>query len=1609
MTKSKKYFLIYSLLVLISNQVYSQIGTDPIGDQNGNNAYFRDADGDGYGNPNQRRISSSQPSGYVSNNLDINDNNRLITNTPPKRFYEDKDRDGYGNLNINVYQSAKPVDYVLQAGDCDDTKAEINPNTLWYRDADGDSWGDENRVQRQCTKPVGYVLRQGDYDDSTALITNIAPRNYYRDNDNDGYGEYNTKTYQSIKPSGYVLNGDDCNDNDSVRHPNTLWYRDADGDGYGTDTAIIDSSEPTKRQCIQPLGYALTNNDLNDGNNLINDIPPKNYYRDADRDGYGDSRTETYRSYPPNDTYTYVLNGDDYDDSTVLITNIVPKNYYRDTDRDGYGDPSTVTFRSNPPNDTYTYVLNGDDYDDTTALITNIAPKNYYRDIDRDGYGDPRTETYRSIPPTDGYIYVLDGNDCNDNDSNINPETLWYSDNDGDGFGNPNEAQQSCTQPQGYALNNLDQCPTEIGIYDGCVERIYKLEITNTQNYTINQVPQVPMLEEDEIRYNKDIIESITYYDGLGRPEQQIAIKASPTHQDIVTPIAYDEYGRQTKEYLPYESSSPVGSYKQVNIEEDIQRYYQEKYPNDFIGVPTNKVNAYSEKQYDRSILNRVIEQAAPGKLWQITENGQTKGTIKYNYTGNELTESIRYFQVAFREGNSEKPYLVYKRPYITGELYKTITKDENWDSSKGKDHTTEEFTDKQGQVILKRTYNHQVPHDTYYVYDDYGNLTYVVPPKVTTTDGVSQSELAELCYQYKYDYRNRLIEKKIPGKGWEYIVYNKLDQPVLTQDANQRTSNQWLFTKYDAFGLVAYTGQVVVDKSRTAMQEEVYKEKYTQWEEKAAPRAVDHLNLYYSQNAYPQTGITLHTVNYYDDYEYDRFGFFPPVAVYGKTLSSSTKGLQTSSVIRVLGTNQWIVTLNYYDQKGRIVCTQSKNQYLETIDLVDLKLDFVGKVIESKTTHTKGSNSPIITIDKFTYDHVGRLLTQTQKINNQDEEQILANHYDELGQLHQKEIGGTAENSLQTVDYTYNIRGWLKGINDTENLENDLFGFKINYTTPEQNLGAVGLYNGNISETIWKTANDHQKRGYGYQYDALNRITNARSNSGRYDLNNVGYDKMGNIRNLQRTGHLNEAATSFGMMDNLTYSYDTGNKLISVNDAVTQPFGFKKYAHTGNDYEYDVNGNMTIDRNKGITNISYNHLNLPTGVNIANTEHNGNISYVYDATGIKQKKIATEGSNTTTTEYAGNYIYKNGVLEFFNHPEGYIEPKGDETFDYIYQYKDHLGNIRVSYQDLDNNGSIDQNTEIKEEKNYYPFGLEHRGYNNVVNGLENNYKNFQGQEKHEELCLNWLSFKYRFYDPSLARFHNVDPLAQEYAYQSPYNFSENRVIDGIELEGAERLSIHNWVRNREITTVRNNHPSGAHMNVATAQVVARHPIASYNVGSVERGGTNISSVVGRIARHSASNNNMSVGEGSERNALRHATWIATITSNYGEKAAENIGNAHEGVTLGANANVDFSQPAPDNLSGADSVVDFLNNEIGREIGAELGADATPMDAAIKALDVQLNEGLWTATTDSKGNITISRQKITQKQYNAAIKTLKTLDQNGMSSADRKSLEEDEK
>ena len=965
-----------------------------------------------------------------------------------------------------------------------------------------------------------------------------------------------------------------------------------------------------------------------------------------------------------------------------------------------------------------------------------------------------------------------------------------------------------------------------------CIEGYAQTTPSQDKNYIHTIVYKEPFQESSLNTVTADKrVETIVYFDDLGRTSQTVGIRAGGQEQDVISFNKYDTYGRENKVYLPYARAINNGSFDNNSLNATQNFYNTSKYE--------NTTNPYSEVVFEDSPLGRVLEQGAPGSDWQVNSNSDTDRTVKLKYQVNTTFDAVKQFDVTHPNNNFEETELYLSGNYANGELTKSVIIDENWQPNQtyDKDHTTEEYTNRLGQLILKRNYNKNLIHDTYYVYDDFGNLTYVIPPlaneqnvtseanissniivnssntlnlnasnSITLTPGFhaqmgssfsalitaanSNDVINNLCYVYRYDKRNRIIETKTPGKGWEYIVYDILDRPILSQDAKMRITNTWLFTKYNKLGKVLYTGEYTYTPSgnnensgRLEMQNIVNSQANPKWHETIGTTTVDGMAIEYTNQSYPTSNLTLYTIHYYDDYNLNTagIGLSLPTTILGQQVSSKIKSLATASKVRVLGTNQWETIVTYYDKKGRPIYVANNNAYLSTIDITKIRYDFVGQMLESENSHTKSGTS-IVTNNTFAYDHAGRILTQQQTINGGTPELIVNNIYDEMGRLESKKVGGTVaatpinSNGLQTIDYAFNIRGWLKEINNPDNLGNDLFGFKIGY-----NQGSNALYNGNISQTNWKTASVNPTSNpvsntYNYTYDALSRIISATDNTGNYNLSGINYDKNGNIQTLERKA-------VGGLMDKLSYNYDAGNKLKSVADAIIGTLGnegFKDGNTSGDDYIYDENGNMLKDLNKGIsTNMVYNHLNLPTQVTLTG----GDIQYVYDATGKKLKKIITEGSSVKTIEYAGKYIYENNILKFFSHAEGYIQPNGSNGYDYIYQYKDHLGNNRLSYKD--NNGTL----EIVEENNYYPFGLKHMGYNNVIsantNSVASKFK-FNGKEQEKALGYNLYEMDVRSLDPALGRWTTIDPVTHH--SMSTYNAFDNNPVLVADPSGADGM-----------------------------------------------------------------------------------------------------------------------------------------------------------------------------------------------------------------------------
>ena len=838
---------------------------------------------------------------------------------------------------------------------------------------------------------------------------------------------------------------------------------------------------------------------------------------------------------------------------------------------------------------------------------------------------------------------------------------------------------------------------------------------------------------------------NIDYFDGLGRLSNSVRMGASPLGQDIVTRQDYDSFGRRSWEWLPRVSGYSNGKYLT---------------PTEFEGLSSeiynNDTYLYSKPVYESSPLNRIIEQYGPGQDWH--NKGKSVSTAyKTNISGDAVL-NCKLYTVG---GTGQSPTLRQTGNYATGQLYVTEMKDED-------KNTTYEFKDKLGQVVLTRQMKENVAHDTYYVYDDFGNQCFVLPPRIQD-EGITQAKLDELAYQYKYDARNRQIAKKLPGAGWIYYVYDKANRMIFSQDSIQRQKGEWFFTIPDAFGRVVLTG---ICKDTISVANKAVKGVYS-----STGR--------YKGYSIQTDGITkafinppaILSVNYYDNYEFrgaaatgipsagTEYNVEPD---YGTQYTGGTKGLLTGTLTAQMNadgtpSSTYLYSVMYYDNRSRVIQTKSNNSLTAGIEQEYLAYDFVGNVIQRKHVHQAAGKTTQTEIYKYEYDHEGRLLTTTHQLNAGAEMTLANNDYDELGRLKTDRRNGDAK--LKT-DYEYNVRSWTKSIIAP------LFSQTL-YYNDKRGSGTLNTpsYNGNISGMDWA-----EGKGYNFTYDKLSRLTSA-----DYLENNIigtkfntaySYDKHGNILTLSRYGNQTAA------IDNLTFTYQ-GNQLMrtddtGVNSTIPGSMDFKNGMNTSDDYAYDANGNLIKDFNKNIIDIQYNVLNLPSKI----TFGDGNsVSYMYAANGKKLQTVHKINGTTTTTDYVGNMIYENGTLKRTLVDGAYYE--NDEYYFYL---KDHLGNNRVvAKQD----GSVIQTSD------YYPYGMI---FAESTSTDAQPYK-YNGKELDTKGGLNLYDYGARHYNPVIGRFMTMDPLAEKYYSWSPYAYCMNNPIKYIDPNGQDPKKLSHWIR----------------------------------------------------------------------------------------------------------------------------------------------------------------------------------------------------------------------
>ena len=809
----------------------------------------------------------------------------------------------------------------------------------------------------------------------------------------------------------------------------------------------------------------------------------------------------------------------------------------------------------------------------------------------------------------------------------------------------------------------------------------------------------------------------VSYGDGFGGVSQKIHVGITPQGKDLTESYEYNSLGNLQSRTLPVPvlSEGTSGNYKQIL--KSAQEYYGHS-------------NVCSRFAYEASHRSLLLKEFGVGDEW-------TGKAVSKKYSCN--LESIpaqrckRYLVSAGGE------LVESDSPYADGGLRGIRSEDED-----GNMHW--EFYNSENQLVLSRILDGDTFFDTYFVYDEYGNLVFVLPPGYQ-----DHPDLDLYAYIYRYDYLDRLVYKKLPGCAPSYLIYDAAHRLVFSQDGCQRNDSLWSFFVYDVYGRVVVEGECSnSDKHvRTAGETVVL-----------GTLMEGDTGLAYSgyQSSFDLVDPCVYVVNYYDTYDFrTRNGFsaynFPEGTV-------SATGNLTGSILCTHGSSGFIYSADYYDINKRIVKSLS-SRVNGGMDTYATEYSFQGRPLSVLHTHTDSSGYSLTERYTYTYDHSSRLTRVSHQYDNNPSVLLLEHTYDELGRLQTDKL----DNGIYATDYAYNIRNWLTGI------EGGKFSQSLHYT---DGLG-VPCYNGNISSMTWKSGAGATPRGYKFSYDRLGRLTDAEYgegpslsvNTNRFNEQVTGYDKMGNILGLKRYGQT--SATGYDVIDDLSLSY-AGNRLKKVTDRSTTPafnngFEFKDGIDLPTEYEYDENGNLTKDLNKKKTAIQYNCLNLPSRVMFAN---GNSISYLYDAAGRKLRTVHVLEGDSVTTDYCGNVVYENGVPQILLTEVGYVSLTDGK---YHYYLKDHQGNNRVV---------VDEEGTVEEVNDYYAFG----GLMSTSSRQSVQPYKYNGKELDRKGGLDWYDYGARYYDAALGRWHVVDPMAEEYYSLSPYVYCNNNPICNRDEEG---------------------------------------------------------------------------------------------------------------------------------------------------------------------------------------------------------------------------------
>lgn len=827
--------------------------------------------------------------------------------------------------------------------------------------------------------------------------------------------------------------------------------------------------------------------------------------------------------------------------------------------------------------------------------------------------------------------------------------------------------------------------------------------LSSNTNFVRSWMPKIPISDVPTLtsasRTHAEVTQETQYFDGLGRKIQSVSKQQSPLGRDYVQAQVYDSLGRQKFLYMPFvpkDANNTDGLFK-LNPFTSQKTFYQDTVLNP--GMKGESVY-YMQQVFEQSPLNRVLKTYPAGNSWAL-EGGNKPSEKKYVI--NSDNDSVRIWNVG--TGYPTSPGF-----YPTRELTKLVSVDQS-----GKMMVT--YADKENRVVLTKIQASATPGTahmgwlcTYKVYDLFGNLVFEISPKgveaIRANWVITATVANELCFQTRYDARQRAIVTKPPGADSIEQVFDKRNRVVMTREAILKSHFQWKAFYFDRLGRERMNGLFYSANTRVQMQ------------------ALMDAAAFDPVNSIPVTVVSESSViallySYYDNYSYpERYvyntadltkvqaGSNPYPEALPAAPSNMTRGLLTGTRSRVETDTMFLTTSYYYDRKQRPIQVIEENVSGGSTTTNKLYA-YDGRLLSTyvKLTNPLSTTTPQITLlTNVHYDANRRVDSVTRKINDDANFQSIlsVNSFDELERLKLKRMGVNGAGQLEAQTYTYNVQNWISSINRDAYLNVPgstaaAFGEEIFY---DYGFSSI-QFNGNVAGIKWKSGSDGVPRAYGFGYDWANRMVNAdfgQQNQGstlwtndKVDFSTAGsYDANSNFLSLKQVGM---SGLLIKTIDSLKFSYLANSNCLTLttdykNDPNSILGDFKSITAPGSkNYMYNAAGGLSKDPNKGIDSFLYNHHGYPAMISL---NGKGVIFYQTDGSGHKLTEIIQDTSvagRSSVRKYMGDFVFHgDGVtgdsLEYIAHAEGRSVPVFNGTqpvgFNDEYFIRDHQNSVRA-------------------------------------------------------------------------------------------------------------------------------------------------------------------------------------------------------------------------------------------------------------------------------------------------------------------------------------------